>query len=158
MNSTSIYIKKDAKTFKRAFPKFQNHEEKIMKRKIMVFIDPYELEKLEIPNDVREKVYSYANRYLKRLNSFTLCNEIISKEDGCKYYMDLESEAYDIYGVKENRILYSVIRIVGYRLSCFNPTKNGEYQYDESKSITYHWSSSVYTPIYDLWYMGEENE
>ena len=135
---------------RKANPDFLIHKEIVGRRNLTVFLDAeFWMQEKEIPENIKEQIKEYANKNLDRLNGCFFMKQIPDEMEDLVYSVDMESETYNIVERETGRILYSILRVTGYRWSVFRVSQSGDYVLD--KSGEKHWSTAVNTSICDLY-------
>lgn len=155
MYKQNEYIKKSLSDFRKAFPDFIETKKSYGRKTISVFFDFTMLDDIDdIPEDVKQLLQadSKALKNVTRIDTFSFGNSYKSEYDGLEYYIDFDGITYNIINNKSDRLLYSVIKIKSIRYSSYKANIYGYYEGMPIKSSSYNWSTSVNTPIYDLYY------
>lgn len=112
------YACKSASHFKKKFP--NTHERK---EKKPVFIDPSLLDTIkDIPDEIKTSLICKAKVSRMNRDEFAINME---DSNGHTYYLDIDCSCYDFY--KNDKLLYSVLRIDGARWSIYKADIYGCY-------------------------------
>ena len=155
MYKKNEYIKKSLSDFRKSFPDFLEIKRPYGSRTISVFIDFTILESIDdIPKDVKQLLQAdyKALKNVTRIDALSFGNNYESKYDGLQYYIDFDGITYDIINNKNDKLLYSVIKINSLRFTCYKANIYGIYEGMPVKSNSYNWRTSINTPMYDLYY------
>lgn len=103
----------------------------------------------KIPTSIKEQAKEYANKNLDRLNGCFFIKQLRDERTEQIYSIDMESETYNVVARETGRILYSILRVTGYRWTVFQVAQDGSYVLQEGGEK--HWNTAVNTNIYDLY-------
>lgn len=135
---------------RKANPDFLVHKEMVGRRNLTVFLDAeLWMQEKRIPENVKEQAREYANKNLDRLSGCFFVKQIPDEMENTVYSIDMESETYNIVGRETGRILYSIVKVTGYRWTMFRISQNGTYVLEKGGGK--HWSTVVNTNIFDLY-------
>lgn len=132
------YICKTAAQFRKKFPDcYERKEDK------PVFIDANFLNKIEdIPTEIKTQLIEKSR--VKRLcaDDFAIS---VEDENGYEYWLDIECDCYDYY--KNDKLIYSVLAVVGARWSTYKANIYGYYDGLPVKSGDLNWSTRIYNRL-----------
>lgn len=135
---------------RKANPDFLEHKEMVGQRKLTVFLDAeLWMQETKIPISIKEQAKEYANKNLDRLNGCFFIKQVQDEKTKQIYSIDMESETYNVVVRETGRILYSILRVTGYRWTVFRIAQDGSYVLQEGGEK--HWNIAVNTNIYDLY-------
>ena len=93
--------------------------------KVVTFVDFSALDKMDIPEQIKETVKAYYMKHFDRLNRFILSDAIPSEETGLFYNVDINGHAYNVYNNDSGKLLYTVIYPDRIRISIHKPKLYG---------------------------------
>ena len=116
--------------------------------KVITFVDFSALDKMEIPEQIKETVKDYYMKHFDRLNRFILSDAIPSEETGLFYNVDMDGHAYNVYNNDSGKLLYTVACPDRIRISTHKANMYG-FMGEYIGTIEQNWQHS-FTSFYDL--------
>lgn len=116
--------------------------------KVVTFVDFSALDKMNIPEQVKETVKAYYMKHFDRLNRFILSDAIPSEETGIFYNVDMDGHGYNIYNNDNRKLLYTVVCLDRIRITTHKSNLYG-FMGEYIGTIEQNWQHS-FTRFYDL--------